>query len=360
MTCRISSAPWGELDGQPVRLWSLSRHTTVGPMEICVAEYGAILQAAIVPDRLGRPVDVALGHDSLQAYEASDAYFGAVLGRCAGRVRHGRFAVDGMQYLLPLNEGAHHLHGGPMGFDRQVWKGASTQDAIVLRRRSPAGEMGYPGQLDVEVRYSVSPTGQLRILMLARADSPTVCNLSHHAYWNLAGTGTVLSHSLRSPAAFLLTTDADLLADGQIMSVAGTGCDFRAGKTIGRDFDSVSLRPNRDRTAGVGYDHTLVLGPAGADGLRKAATLFSPESGIGFDLDTFAPSMQVYSGGDLGSHLIGKGGVPCVQGGGIALEPQGFSCALEFAHFPSVFVAPDKDYRHEMVFAFFRDVGGET
>ena len=142
MTSRISSAPWGELDGKSVRLWSLSRQTSLGRMELQVAEYGATLQKVIVPDRNGWPVDVSLGHDSLAEYVASDAYFGAVLGRCAGRLRHGRITVDGTVHLLPLNEGAHHLHGGPIGFDRQVWIGAAMDDAIVLRRRSPAGAMG--------------------------------------------------------------------------------------------------------------------------------------------------------------------------------------------------------------------------
>jgi aldose 1-epimerase len=170
----------------------------------------------------------------------------------------------------------------------------------------------------------------------------------------------VLAHSLESPAAFLLATDEDLLADGQILSVAGTGCDFRAGKRIGLDFDRVSLRPNRDRTAGVGFDHTLVLGPGNAGGLRRAATLFCPESGIGFELETSAPAMQVYSGGDLGYHLTGKGGAAHVQGGGIALETLGFSCSTEFAHFPSLRLAPGEEYRHDMVFAFFQDAGRDT
>jgi aldose 1-epimerase len=213
--------------------------------------------------------------------------------------------------------------------------------------------MGYPGTLTAEVRYELTADARLTIAMCAETDAPTLCNLAHHGYWNLGRAGTVLDHVLTSPAAFLLATDADLLPTGEVLTVAGTGCDFRGGRRIGQDFDAVSLRPNKGRTAGVGHDHTLVLGLPQTDGLRLAARLFSPESGLGFDLRTDAPALQVYSGGDLGGHLTGKGGVPFVQAQGIALETQGFPCAPEFAHFPSTLLDVGQTCTHRMEFRFF-------
>ena len=346
-------ADWGFVAGQAVHLWSLSRDTDIGPMTIRVADYGATLQAVQVPDAAGVARDVVLGHDSLAEYIASDAYFGAVVGRFANRIRRGEVTIAGADYHLPCNEGAHHLHGGPQGFDRQILAGAAEDGALVFRRTSPAGEMGYPGNLTVEVRYALTADARLTITMRAETDAPTLCNLAHHGYWNLAGSGTVLNHLLTSPAAFQLATDADLLPTGEVLAVAATGCDFRAGRRVGQDFDAVSLRPNADRTAGVGYDHALVLGSSGQDGLRLAARLCSPETGLGFDLRTDAPALQVYSGGDLGGYLVGKGGVPFAQAGGIALETQGFPCAPEFAHFPSTALDPGETYLHRMEVGFF-------
>lgn len=353
MTATISSEPWGSVDGQVVRLWTLTRDTDLGPMTIRVADYGATLQAVHVADSAGMLRDVVLGHDSLTDYIASDAYFGAVVGRFANRIRRGEVKIAGKVHHLPCNEGAHHLHGGPMGFDRRIWTGADEDGALIFRRTSPAGEMGYPGTLTAEVRYELTADARLKVTMGAETDAPTLCNIAHHGYWNLAGAGTVLDHVLTSPAAFLLATDADLLPTGEVQTVVGTGCDFRAGRRIGDDFDAVSLRPNEGRTAGVGYDHTLVLGPFGLDGLRLAARLFNPETGLGFDLHTNAPALQVYSGGDLGHYLTGKGQVQFVQAAGIALETQGFPCAPEFAHFPPTSLDPGKTYKHRMEVRFF-------
>ena len=356
MTVTTCSDLWGSVEGQEVRIWSLTRDTTLGPMTIRVAEYGATLHAVHVPDNAGVQRDVVLGHDSLADYVASDAYFGAIVGRFANRIRRGEVTIAGTVHHLPCNEGAHHLHGGPHGFDRQVWAGAVEDDALVFRRISPHGEMGYPGNLTAEVRYALTRGAQLTVTMRAETDAPTLCSLAHHGYWNLAGSGTVLDHVLTSPSAFLLATDADLLPTGEVRTVDGTGCDFRSGRVIGRDFAAVSLRPNANRTAGMGYDHKLVLGAADADGLRLAARLFSPESGLGFELRTDAPALQVYSGGDLGGYLIGKGGVPFMQAGGIALETQGFPCAPEFAHFPSTTLDPGPTYLHRMEIGFFHGV----
>lgn len=357
MTFSARSDPWGSVNGQEVRLWSLSRDTALGPVTIRVAEYGATLQALQLPDSAGVLRDVVLGYDRLEDYVACDAYFGAVVGRFANRIRQGKVTIGGTLYHLPCNDGPHHLHGGPLGFDRQVWAGAAEDGALVFRRTSPDGEMGYPGHLTACLRYGLTANARLTITMQAETDAPTLCNMSHHGYWNLAGSGDVMNHIVTSPAAFLLANDADLLPTGEVLKVAGTGCDFRSGRRIGQDFDAVSLRPNEAGTAGVGYDHTLVLGSPDADGLRLAARLFSPETGLGFNLRTNAPALQVYSGGDLGGHMTGKGGVPFAQAGGIALETQGYPCAPEFAHFPSAKLDSGEVYLHSMDIAFFRGAG---
>ena len=155
MTVQTTVADWGSVKGQAVRLWSLSRDTRLGQMTIRVAEYGATLQAVQVPDLMGVLRDVVLGHDSLAEYIVSDAYFGSVVGRFANRIRRGEVTIAGRVHHLPCNEGAHHLHGGPQGFDRQVWAGAVEDGALVFRRTSPTGEMGYPGTLTAKVRYAL-------------------------------------------------------------------------------------------------------------------------------------------------------------------------------------------------------------
>lgn len=200
--------------------------------------------------------------------------------------------IAGQVQHLPCNEGAHHLHGGPLGFDRQLWVGVFEGEALVFRRTSPAWEMGYPGILNVEVRYWLTATAHLQVEMLAQTDAPTPCNLAHPSYWNLAGSGTVLDHVMTSPAAFPLATDGDLLPTGEVLAVYGTACEFRAGRTIGQDFDTASLRPNTKGTAGVGHDHALVLGVADTDGMRHADSLFSPGSGLGFNFRTTAPACK--------------------------------------------------------------------
>ena len=357
----MECAPWGQVDGNAAHLWRCTAMTALGRMEVAVSDYGATLQSLIVADAAGRPVDVVLGHDTLAEYVAGETYFGAIAGRYGNRIRDGRLMIDGICHGLDRNAGAHHLHGGRRGFDRCVWQGVAEGGDLVFRLSSPDGDMGYPGRLDITVRYRITPAGGLDIDMTAVTDRATVCNPVQHSYFNLAGQGDISGHIATIPAAFYTPVDDDLLATGEVLSVAGTPFDFRQPKPFGRDMRAASPRAAPDTLTdtltgaltGVGYDHNLVLGLPDAGGLRPCATVFSPESGLGLRLVTSEPGVQLYTGGDLSAQVIGKGGRPSVPFGGFTLETQKFPCSPAFGHFGQAILRPGETYHHRMQFRFF-------
>lgn len=333
--------PYGALGGEVVQAVTLRS----GALRARLIAYGARLTELWLPDRRGDPADVVLGHDTLEEYRATPTYFGATVGRYANRIEGGRLRLDGQDHRLDVNEGGNHLHGGAEGFDRAVW---ALQDAsetwATFAHVSPEGDMGYPGRLEAAVTYELSEDG-LRVSFQATADRPTVVNLVHHSYFNLAGEGDVLGHDLRLDAPFWTPVDEALLATGEVRSVEGTPFDFRAGKPIGEGIGEIATK---------GWDHNWVLGGAGED-LRDCARLRDPGSGRWLSLRTSEPGVQVYAGGYLTPGLKGKGGRPSVPFGGVTLETQRFPGSPTHPHFPSAVLRPGDTYRHEMAFAFGAD-----
>lgn len=332
---------YGTLDGQPVQAVTLES----GPLRARLVTYGARLTELWVPDRDGTPADIVLGHDTLEQYRATTTYFGATAGRYANRIRQGRFRLIGEDHQLDINEGANHLHGGREGIDRKVWTLADRSATwATLTLASPDGDMGYPGRLDMSATYELTPD-QLRVTMAATTDRPTIVNLVHHSYFNLAGhaSGDVLGHELRLPAPFITPVDDELLTTGEVRSVHGTPFDFTAPKPIGRDIAEV--------LNGAGYDHNWCLDGAGED-LRLAAEVHEPTSGRRMTLHTGEPGVQVYTGGYLSPEVIGKGGIPYDRFAGFTLETQKFPGSPNHPHFPSATLLPGDTYRHAMVFGF--------
>jgi aldose 1-epimerase len=350
----IEKEPFGELDGTPVHRYAV---TTTGGLSATFIDYGACLVSLHAPDREGVLADVVLGFDDLAGYLTTDTYCGATCGRYGNRIAGGRFVLDGAEVQLDRNEGDNHVHGGREGFDRKVWSASYQEDgtSIVFTTTSAAGEMGFPGALTISTTYEFDPA-RLRVTMEADTDAPTLVNLVHHSYFNLAGhgAGDVLAHELTFASDFYTPVDDELLATGEILSVAGTPFDFRAGQTIGSRIAELPPVGDGVVAGGDGYDHNWCL--RGVTGeLHDCALVHDPATGRIMRLRTTEPGVQLYTGGELSDAVIGKGGVAYRKYAGFTLETQKYPGSPNFSHFPSARVDPGRHYRHEMIFDFSTD-----
>lgn len=338
-------------DGTPVERVCLSG---ARGFEASILTYGAGLHALLVPDRDGRLADVVLGEDDIAGYEARRRYFGATIGRYANRIADAAFTLDGRRYRLAANDGTNTLHGGVAGFDRHAWEiaatGAEPFPFVRLARRSPDGEEGYPGHLDVAVTYAVTGTSELSIAFEATTDRPTVVNLTNHAFFNLAGAGSgdVLGHVLTIAAEHYLPVDAGSIPLGAPAPVAGTPFDFRAPAPIG-----ARIRENHEQLRrGHGYDHNYCLGRERATSPRFAARVEEPVSGRTLELYTDQPGVQFYSGNFLDGALPGKDGSLYRQSDALCLEPQAWPDTPNRPDYPSARLDAGETYRHASIYRF--------
>jgi aldose 1-epimerase len=346
--------PFGALaDGTVVHRYTLDNGQG---LVVRVLTYGGILQTIEVPDRDGRPANVALGFAGLDSYLRDNTpYFGALIGRYANRIAGGRFTLDGRAYDLPVNNPPNSLHGGTEGFDKRVWAatGATGQDptGLELAYTSPDGEMGYPGTLSVRARYRLGPDNELRIDYRATADAPTHVNLTNHSYFNLAGeaAGTIEGHRLQLHAGHYTPTDATNIPTGEIAPVAGTPFDFTSPHPVGERIDAA----DQQLEYGLGYDHNFVLDPSPAgQALRPAARVADPASGRALEVLTTEPGVQFYSGNQLDGTLVGSGGSVYGPRSGLALETQHFPDTPNQPGFPSTVLRPGQVYRSATVYRF--------
>jgi aldose 1-epimerase len=319
-----------------------------GPFRAELITLGAALRVLQVPDRNGRPANVVLGFAALDDYRGPPRFYGAVTGRYANRIGGARFLLDGVEHRLAANDGANSLHSGPLGLDQQHWDVvAVTEDAASFRHVSPAGHNGFPGELTVEARYRLEEDG-LAIRLTATTDAPTVVNLTHHAYFNLAGEASgasILDHVLQVPASRMTRIDAGLIPDGTLADVAGTPFDFRAPRRIG---DRINAEDEQLRL-GHGYDHNFAIDAA--DGkVRRVATLFDPASGRVLALHSSEPGLQFYSGNHLAGGAPGTSGRVYGARDGLCLEPQKFPDSPNRPDFPSARLDPGEVYHHEILF----------
>ena len=331
----------GALDAIPVEAVTL----TAGGLTARLMTFGARLTELWVPGRDGTLADIVLGFDTVEQYRTSTAYIGATCGRYGNRIRGGRFMLDDQPVQVDCNENGNHLHGGAAGLERKVWTIAELAESrVVFTIVSPAGEMGFPGTVRASAACDLSPEG-LTVSMTAETDAPTVLNLVHHSYFNLAGQGSgdVLRQMLRLDAPFYTPVDAGLLPTGAVLPVAGTPFDFTRAKPIGRDIGTVP----------GGYDHNFCLGGAG-QGLRACATAWDPVSGRKMTLAATEPGVQFYAGGSLPEGDPAKAGARLCRFAGFALETQKFPDSPNNAHFPSSRVDPGAPYRHQMQYRFTR------
>jgi len=331
-------------DGTPVDLYTLRDEK----VEVSVCAYGARLTSVKAPDKDGVMAEVVLGHDTLEPYFTDKTFGGAVVGRCGNRLAKGQFELDGAKYQIPLNNGLNSLHGGPEGFSKKLWVPAVDGEAVVFTLVSPDGDMGYPGTLTVSVRYSLTG-GKLRLDYTALTDKATVCNVTNHAYFNLAGesSGTILGHWMEIPAETFTAVDETLIPTGELKPVAGTAFDFRTGAVIG---DRIDADDEQLKRAG-GYDHNWAFGLKGK--LKQTAKVTDGASGRVLVVETTEPGMQFYAGNFLDGTVPSRDGKGFIERRtGFCLETQGYPDAVNQAGFPSVVLRPGETLASTTVFKF--------
>jgi aldose 1-epimerase len=341
-------------DGKTVDVFTL---TNARGTEVRIITYGAAIASIKVPDRAGHFDDIVTGFDTLDGYLRQSQYFGVVAGRYANRIANARFAIDGVPYELTANDGRNHLHGGRRGFDRMVWTGAPFERdgnvGVRLTLRSPDGDEGYPGNLNVSVTYTLTPRDELRIEYAATTDRATPINLTNHSYFNLAGDGrgNILQHVLTIDADRYTPTNDTQIPTGELAPVAGTPFDFRGPMPIGARIDADDEQIRR----GHGYDHNFVLnnqGQASVARPRHAARLVDPSSGRTLDVATTEPGLQLYSGNYLDGTAVGKSGHVYSRRTALCLETQHFPDSPNHANFPSAILRPGAEFRSITVLTF--------
>ena len=331
------------LDGTPVYAYKMENANGV-QMELI--SYGAAIRTLLVPDKTGNKADIVLGYDDLAGYQADNCYFGATIGRIGNRIRNGAFTLNGKQYQVAKNNGEHHLHGGAVGFNSRNWLGEILPDGVAFTRYSPDGEEGYPGGLQVSVRYRLADNNALHIEYMACAEEDTICNLTNHSYFNLSGHdgGDILSHELMLNAPFYTPGDSGCVPTGEILSISGTPMDFLKAKTIGRDIGSDFPQVKQFG----GYDHNFVL--AGPEGLREIAVAHEPKSGRRLRVFTDLPGVQLYTGNM--TDAMGKGGAHYGQHAAFCLETQYFPDAVNHRHFEGPVLKAGETFKSETVYQF--------
>lgn len=336
----VKVTSWGSYEGNPVYLYHLDNgHGT----QMAISNYGGTITSWKFPDKNADTAEIIVGFDSLSGYLAHPPYFGALIGRYANRIAKGRFTLDGKTYQLAVNDGNNHLHGGIKGFDKVLWKVEvpdSSKTSLVLHYTAKDGEEGYPGNLEVTVRYDLTQDNKLHITYDATTDKPTPVNLTNHSYFNLSGnlTRTILDEQLTINAPNYSPV-VDQIPIGMPVSVKGTPFDFTTATAIGDRIDKVP----------GGYDHNWALDTThGAD--RPVATIYDSISGRQMDIYTTQPGLQFYSGNFLDGSITARGH-KVVKYDGMALETQHFPDSPNEPKFPNTILRPGEHYHEETTYA---------
>ncbi|PIQ21965.1 MAG: galactose-1-epimerase [Cytophagales bacterium CG18_big_fil_WC_8_21_14_2_50_42_9] len=325
--------------GQEVSLFTLANANDV---QVKITNYGGRITAILVPDKNGNLGDVVLGYDNLAGYLADQSNFGAIIGRVTNRIAKGKFTLNNREYTLATNNGPNHLHGGITGFSKVIWNAEVTdQNTLQLTYQSPAGEEGYPGNLSVQVVYSLSDNDELSIQITAETDQATPVNLTSHSYFNLtAGTDTISNHQLYLNADAYIAVDETVIPTGEMPAVKNTAMDFTQTEAIGSGIAQTK-----------GYDNTFVLNRPGA-GLQLAARAADPVSGRQIEVYTAQPGIHFYTANHLDGSLAGKQGQLYQQYQGFTLETNHFPDAPNQPHFPSIILQPGEKFQQTTIYKF--------
>jgi len=336
------------INGKQVEKFTL---TNTKGMQVVLTNYGATLVSLRAPDRKGKFADVVLGYDNVEGYANGTAFLGAIVGRYGNRIAKGKFSLEGKQYTLAINNPPNHLHGGPHGFSTVVWtpQVLPGNTGVIFTYLSKDGEEDYPGNLSVEVTYTLTDQNELRIDYSATTDKETVINLTNHAYFNLAGegSGNILKHELKLNASRFTPIDPTSIPLGELRAVAGTPFDFTRSTAIGARIDA----KDEQLKNGIGYDHNFVLDRKGP-GMIEAAEVYEATSGRVLTVLTKEPGVQFYSGNFLNDKTKGKGGKTYGYRSGFCLETQHFPDSPNQPKFPSTVLKPGQKYQTTTIYKF--------
>jgi aldose 1-epimerase len=333
------------LNGEKISLHFLNNKNNI---EVAITNYGARIVTLIVPDKNNQSTDVVVGFDSLQGYlNSTETYHGAIVGRYANRIARGQFSLKGKTYQLAINNPPNHLHGGPKGFNNQVWKiEEARENSIRLSYLSKDGEENYPGNLNVSVTYRLTDNNELMIDYKASTDQATVLNLTSHPFFNLngQGTGTIENHLLQIDADNYTPVDKTIIPTG-VVKVENTPFDFRKQKTIGQNIND----DNEQLKFGAGYDHNFVLN---GEGLRTAGIAIGDKSGIVMETITDQPGMQLYTGNWMKGDNTIKYGLKDNSREAFCLETQHYPDSPNHPKFPSTALHPGDVFRSTTMYKF--------
>jgi aldose 1-epimerase len=335
-------------DGSAVEIYTLKNDK----IEVQVMTYGGYVLSIKVPDKAGKVADVVLGFDDPSGYyDANHAkgnpFFGPIVGRYANRIAHAEFTLDGKTYHTPKNDGDNTLHSGPDGFHSRLWTGHIVSDGLELKYLAKDGETGFPGNLSVTVKYTVTGS-EVKIDYAATTDKTTVLNLTNHSYFNLSGqgNGTILADQLKLYASRFTPVDASLIPTGELKSVVGTPFDFlkphAIGERINNDDEQLKLGHN-------GYDHNFVLD---GKGLKETAEVYDPSSGRVLTVLTTEPGVQFYTANFLDGSIKGKGGIAYPRNAALCLETQHFPDSPNHPSFPTTVLKPGSEFHSTTIYRF--------
>jgi len=351
----ITSEPFGQVNGTAVSRYTLA---SGNGMRVRILTYGGIIQSIEVPDKSGHVDDVTLGFPTLDAYLANTGsaktYFGAIIGRYGNRIAKGAFTLNGTQYHVPINNNGNSLHGGTDGFDQKIWQASPQQGGgtvgLKLQSTSPAGEMGYPGNMAMTVTYTLDQKNELKIDYAATTDAPTVINLTNHSYFNLAGESalSVYDQKVTINADSYTPTDATQIPTGQIAPVKGTPFDFTTPTAVGAHITA----NDPQLLLAQGYDHNWVLNRGSSTGLVQAAKVQDPATGRTLTVSTTEPGVQFYTANFVAGTFAGTSGHIYRQGSGMTFETQHYPDSPNQPSFPTTTLNPGQNFQSTTVFAF--------
>jgi aldose 1-epimerase len=347
----VSKRSGGPLpDGAAVEIYTLKNQK----FEVQIMNYGGEVLSIKVPDRSGKIADVVLGFDAPAGYyennhSKSASFFGPIVGRYANRIAHAKFSLDGKEYTLTKNNGDNTLHGGPGGFHNRMWTGKIIPDGVELKYLSKDGEEGYPGDLSVTVRYTLSGD-DLKIEYSATTDKPTVLNLTNHSYFNLSGqgNGTILAEELKLNASRFTPVDSGLIPTGELEPVVGTPFDFMKPHAVG---ERINANDEQLHLGHDGYDHNFVI-DGGGKGLTETAEVYDPASGRVLQVLTTEPGVQFYTSNFLDGSIQGKGGVAYPRNAALCLETQHFPDSPNHPAFPTTVLRPGEKFHSITIYRF--------
>lgn len=343
----VTEGIFGELNGQAVKSYTVRNDRG---MEFTCIDYGCTITRIMVPDKNGVKENVVLGYDTLEEYLNYSPYFGCIIGRISGRIKHAKFTLDDETFTLANNENEHHLHGGDKGFHNVIWNSSVETKAdevhIVFSYTSPDGEEGFPGNLKMDVTYSLNNDNEIIISYQGVSDKKTIVNLTNHSYFNLSGKlkRTILEHELTLKSDSFLELDLSLIPTGNVLSVDGTVFDFRKGQQI---LQGVRSQHPQTKIVGGGYDHPFLL----HTNHQQEIILVDYESGRMLEIGTDEPCVVLYTGNAL-ENGVTIGGVPSEKHLGLCLETQRPPNMINNPDFPSAVLEANKVYSTKTKYAF--------